>query len=441
LFFALAVVAFGVLVEFRSAYAEHRMTDLGCYLRAGWAVRSGADIYDVTDDNGWHYAYPPVFAIAMTPLADAPNGYSRIGSPPYALSVALWFVFSVICVALAVHWVAKTLEENSADPAIRNMPTGCRRWWTLRIAPVLICMAPVGCTLARGQANLILVMLIAGMYRATVRKRHFASGLWLAAAICLKLIPGFLLIIPVVRRDARALAAAAFGLLLGVVVIPALVWGPARAFDVHERMLDAIIGPALIARGNHDRDKELIEITATDNQSIQAVLHTYEHWKQSTRPSVASPETKVAHWLIGGLLTLAVCVGFQTSTDDEAIRLLFFIGGLALVMVLISPVSHTHYFCLALPLVTAHLANLTKAPSLQQPRFPFWIVILAGVLFALPMIPVWERRREIGLSLLGSLILLGWAIRRLSPVASQQKEKAYFSANERSTLFAFPVQR
>ena len=35
----------------RSAFMQRRMTDLGVYLRAGWAVRSGADIYDVTDDN------------------------------------------------------------------------------------------------------------------------------------------------------------------------------------------------------------------------------------------------------------------------------------------------------------------------------------------------------------------------------------------------------
>ena len=35
------------------------MTDLHVYLRAAWAVRAGADIYDVVDDNRWHYQYPP----------------------------------------------------------------------------------------------------------------------------------------------------------------------------------------------------------------------------------------------------------------------------------------------------------------------------------------------------------------------------------------------
>ena len=68
------LLAFGVLVEIRSAYMRRRMTDLNCYLRAAWAVRQGgADLYHVFDDNGWHYNYPPLFAILLTPLADPPT--------------------------------------------------------------------------------------------------------------------------------------------------------------------------------------------------------------------------------------------------------------------------------------------------------------------------------------------------------------------------------
>src|SRR6516165_9185130 len=68
----LAALGFGVVVEYRSTFLTRRMTDLDVYLRAAWAVRTGADIYTITDDNGWHYHYPPLFAILMTPLADPP---------------------------------------------------------------------------------------------------------------------------------------------------------------------------------------------------------------------------------------------------------------------------------------------------------------------------------------------------------------------------------
>src|SRR5205807_2477758 len=71
---ALFFLLFGLSVEYRSAFLTRRMTDLGVYLRAAWAVQDGQDLYDVTDDNGWHYLYPPLFAILLVPFADPPLG-------------------------------------------------------------------------------------------------------------------------------------------------------------------------------------------------------------------------------------------------------------------------------------------------------------------------------------------------------------------------------
>ena len=125
-FALVAVLAFGVLVEVRSAFLKRHMTDLGVYLRTAWALRAGEDIYDIADDNGWHYQYPPLFAILMMPLADPLPGYDRAGMLPFGLSVALWYVFSLGCLVFAVHRLATALEEQSG---------GERRWWTLRVSP------------------------------------------------------------------------------------------------------------------------------------------------------------------------------------------------------------------------------------------------------------------------------------------------------------------
>src|SRR5689334_10152746 len=70
----LVFLPLGALVEYRSAFLKRRMTDLNCYLRAAWAVRQGGgDLYHVLDDNGWHYNYPPLYAILLAPLADPPE--------------------------------------------------------------------------------------------------------------------------------------------------------------------------------------------------------------------------------------------------------------------------------------------------------------------------------------------------------------------------------
>ena len=71
-FFLLAAV-FGVRVEVHSAFLKIRHTDLVDFLRAGWAVRNGDDLYNITEDHGWHYNFPPLLAIVLVPLADPPK--------------------------------------------------------------------------------------------------------------------------------------------------------------------------------------------------------------------------------------------------------------------------------------------------------------------------------------------------------------------------------
>src|SRR5262249_25607925 len=108
-------IVFGIVVLVRSSFLNTRRTDVGCYLRAGWAVRAGVDPYSVTDDNGWHFAFPPVCALLFGPLADAPLHVNRAGMLPYSMSVVFWYLLSAACFILATHWIASTLEEHSSD--------------------------------------------------------------------------------------------------------------------------------------------------------------------------------------------------------------------------------------------------------------------------------------------------------------------------------------
>src|SRR5438874_4947304 len=99
-FLFVAIVVFGALVENKSAFMERRMGDLGCYLRAAWAVRAGVSMYDVVDDNIWHYNYPPLYAILMTPLADPPAEVDHAGFVPYAVSAGIMYILNVLFLVL-----------------------------------------------------------------------------------------------------------------------------------------------------------------------------------------------------------------------------------------------------------------------------------------------------------------------------------------------------
>src|SRR5262249_25022464 len=260
--------------------------------RAAWSVRTGNDLYDVTDDNLWHYNYPPLYAILMAPLADPPQGADATGYVPYAVSVAVVYALNLLFLALAVHWLAGALER--AGPG--RMPArGGRRWWLLRVGPVLVCLPPVGHTLMRGQANLLLLALICGMIAAAVHGRRFLAGVSLAGAICLKIFPAFLLLYPLWRRDGRCLAGCAAGLFVGLILSPVVALGPRRTVDSYSKLAIVLVGPALGWGDHQSRADELIEVTATDSQSFLAAIHNTLHLDRSHRPKTASPAVRRTH--------------------------------------------------------------------------------------------------------------------------------------------------
>jgi alpha-1,2-mannosyltransferase len=378
----LVLVGFGGLVEKRSAFQVRRKGDLDVFLRAGWAVRSGADLYDVTDNNGFHYHYPPFFAILMAPLGDPPDGADRTGALPFGASVAICYVLNLLCLALAAHGLAFALEKSGAVPP--GVPGG-RRWWALRLWPVLACAIPIGHTLMRGQVNLLILALLCGSVAAVLGRRPFRGGLFLATAIAIKIIPAFLLVFPLWRRDTRFLAGCAVGLVAALVVVPLAVLGPSRTWFCYSRLTTSLIRPGLGAGGDSSRAEELTNITATDSQSVLAVLHNSLHLERTTRPDRASQGVRLASYAICGLLTLATlaAAGRGPSQDPLAIALLW--GGLILVMLLASPVCHLHYFTLAAPLATALLLMRWQGQQVLYPGAALIVLFVAfGVANLLP---------------------------------------------------------
>ncbi len=404
----LATVVFGVLVENKSAFLSRRMGDLGCYLRAAWAVRTGGDMYGVTEDNGWHYNYPPLYAILLTPLADPPATVDHTGFVPYAVSVGVIYVFNLLCLVVAVHVLASALEKASADPLVRSVPRGCRRWWALRVLPILVCLPPIGHTLMRGQTNLLLLALVCGLIAGLMRGRSLAAGLCLAGAICLKIYPGFLLLVPLWRRDWRCLGGCAVGLFVGLVLIPVAGLGPRGFVNEYKQLGIVLILPALGRGTDTTRAAELTEANATDNQSIQTTLHNLLYLDRDTRPKVVDPWVRYASLLIGGAFTLLTLAASYRRRSDRGLSVSLFVGALTLVMIWMSPVCHSHYFVLSVPLVMTLLARSWERQSLALKRFAalnVGLFVLIAVQIVGYTLPLMQDLRDIGLSLYTSLPL------------------------------------
>lgn len=399
-FFTLFVLL-GLVTEFRAVCQERPKGDLLVFLRTAWAVRTGLDIYTITDHNGWHYHYPPLLAIFMTPLANPPPFTPLPYSLPYSVSVAIWFALSVGLLFGGTHLLAGALEEATGQTSAR----GSRRWWAWRVVPIAACLPPIAHALIRGQVGLLLLFLLCGAAAALVRKRGGQAGFWLAGAICLKVIPAFLLLYPAWRREPRCLAGCALGLVIGLAAIPAAVFGPARTVEYYREWTGALLLPALAKGDDHARDTELLNVTATHSQSFLPVLHNLLNPDETQRPSQAAPSTRRAHWCIAALLTLFTLAVAGRRADDGGARSLLFFGALMLLMVLSSPICHTHYFVLSVPIVMGLMAML-PAPAEK------WVDRRLGVMFAvnlaanaLPLLDGLEPLRDFGVITLAALSL------------------------------------
>jgi alpha-1,2-mannosyltransferase len=409
-------VIFGSWVELRGALQHTRKTDVGVYFRAAWAARTGNDLYSIKDDRGLHYIYPPLFAILMSPLADPPSGMSRDGYIPYEVSLGIWYIVTLVMGFLGAHILANALEATSADPTVRGQPRFCQRWVVLRIIPLLILLPAIGRGQMRGQVDMLLVLLLCCAAAALLRSRRFRAGLWIAAAICVKIIPFLLLLLPVWRRDWRMLYGAVIGLVIGLLIIPFAVLGPQRVLSSYQTLYSEVILGGVSGNAGGPIGRELTGITSTDSNAPMVIIHNIIHPIKRDRPKVAAKGVRLAHWLIAVLLIIMSLYaggwrgpGHLLSGEVEAKpREILFLGVLLLTMLISSPVFHPHYVSIAVPLVMVVLSILWDRYS--YPNIPFgwkvifWSIFLSHILTSIDR-SVFLYLRTFGLVLLTTLML------------------------------------
>lgn len=364
--FALLVVAFGAITELRSCYQHTRKTDLGVYLRAAYAVRSGGDIYQATDNNNYHYTYPPAFAVAMTPLADAPAGESRNGLLPYPLTVALWTILNFLLVARIMHVLAAL--------ALPQEVPGSRRWWYARTVPVYVATGGLFYSIGVGQVNVLVIAMLVEMLRSRLTGKSLQSGCWLAAAIVLKVIPAYLLLYPLMMRDKRAGIGVVLGLFVGLVVVPVAGLGVAGTEAAYSSFANRILLPGVLGVGNPDSPPELLDPMTTDSQSFLAAFWFLE-------PATA----RLLHIVIAGVLTLVTLfVAWRTGLRPPTKQIIF-VGMLMLLMAHIAPVSHMHYYAFGLVLAAGlWLKGLSQTGGIRPDWRATLPLVVWGIGTALP---------------------------------------------------------
>jgi len=407
------VFLFGGIVEYRSAFLTHRRTDADDFFRSGWGIRTGKDIYELVDTQGWHYNYPPFFAILITPLANPPPGADRTGYLPYEVSIAILYILSVVALVVAINWLASALEEHLGGALAKKPAMGCARWWALRIIPFLVCLPSIGRTLSRGQVNLFVLLLFCGVGVLTVRKRSMWAGICIATVASVKLFPAYLGLYPLWRRDWRGVAGCFIGAFFCLAVVPLVALGPTRTMDCYTKFVNVLLGPALTGGGDQSRATELLNATGTDSQSFLVIIHNTMNPGQP-RPPHAAPWVRPVHWMLSVLITVVMLWYGRKRRPDDALYNILFLGVLIVGMLPISPVSHTHYFVFALPLVMALTAcswERNQAPVLSKGYMILFAVHILANVMSMPNSMMLAK--ALGLSFYGTIILWFAGLREL----------------------------
>jgi hypothetical protein len=195
-------------------------------------------------------------------------------------------------------------------------------------------------------------------------------------------------------------------MIVGLALVPALAFGPRQAWNYTVEWSDVFLQPVLNRGGDHARDKELVEATATDSQSPLRLIHFAMYPHLATRPADAAPWVRYAHWLIGGLLAVAT-LWSMGRRPLEGSELAVGLGALTIVMLMLSPVCHQHYLCLMLPAAAGLIAFCweKRAPA-WLPRVLVVLLPFVSVAMGLPFIPGLGVLRDHGLPGFTALVLL-----------------------------------
>lgn len=418
-------VWFGWNVLQRSAFSDRRRTDAGVFFRAGWAVRNDVSPYRVTDENDFYYLYPPGMAAMFVPLADPPAApplpfekdpktHARPpGYLPYPVSVVLWYVLCVGCVGVSVHCVCKALEESSSDPAVRSITPRWGGWWNLRFWPLLAVLPDIGSSLSKGQVNTILLACLAGGMLMLVRGRKVAAGVLLALAACIKVFPGIFGFEVLARRDRKMILGYALCGAACMIVLPVVVFGPAKAMEYTLVFADRVLLSGLL--GKETTLQSGSGWSNTDNQAIAGVLHNVMN---ITTPRMQRPATP-AWWvqpvhaavslgLIGTTIVLGRGWKFWAWAQEGGLASILRLSMLSCVMIAAVPMCHRHYAVFLYPAVAALVFLSMQRSTLGLPTGA-GLAVAAGLPIALG-IPKFQQTgllRDLPMLLVCTLVVWG----------------------------------
>jgi Glycosyltransferase family 87 len=356
------------------------MTDVTVYTEAGAAIFDGRDPYEVTNPRGWHYLYPPLFAMLLAPLAALDPQWQ----------VVIWFAVSVLagwgclreCGRLWT-WFDLHGKRDHCDSIGENykFPN-----WLLFVAASAMLLPVLNC-LQRGQLGIaLLYLLLLGMRLAMTARRWWKAavgGVVLALPVAIKLTPALpvvfvcweLLVTATNGKNRLAALQATVGVSAGVVVglvlfllaAPSAVVGPTRNSEFLLSWIHRVAANHEVGTLND------FNLHSARNQSLSNSAYLLGNWAASImgvpgatvkidddnwkgeQPALTLMDQRAARNVILAaralLLVLLLVDGWKAARCGEPLAITAAFSLACMLTLLISPLSWAHHYVLWLPAV------------------------------------------------------------------------------------------
>lgn len=292
--------------------------DLSVYRQGGQAVLAGAHLYDLRFPGALAFTYPPISALAFTVLTP----FSMALLEPVVTAISLILLPLALALALRLP-PARTWLSRARAAQLALACSGAAIW-----------LEPVWTSLRYGQIDLIVTVLVLFDLALAPRRRWQGAAIGLAAG--LKLTPAIFAVYLLLTRRTRAAALAVLTFCATVAVGFAALPGDARAFWGAD-----FLDPSRVGRAENAANQSL-------RGAYVRILHTL----------AVAPAWTIATGMIGALGLALAAVAGRRGDDVQGYSLC------ALSALLVSPVSWSHHWTLAVPALLLLAVWAARARSL-----------------------------------------------------------------------------
>jgi hypothetical protein len=328
---------------------EHR-TDFTVFTEAGAAFFDGRDPYRVTNPRGWHYLYPPLFALLVAPL----SAFDTVSQ------VVIWYVVNVVlafgCCVEARKLLRLTTGAGPRPPR-----------WVIACALLAAFLPALDCMQA-GQLGLAILYCLTLGFRVVLqyptRRGGFLGGLILALPAVIKLVPALPVAFLLFQRWsavawphtrprpwARATAPTAgvlAGVLLFLLVVPAMLLGWRVNLDHMDRWYARVVANERVGHASN------FNIHSHRNQSLANALYLGHTAVAGWTAPDGQPATRIgrrgrlghpaARVLIGTVLAALFLAGGSLGRRGDDLDQATAYGLACCAILLVSPISWGHYY-------------------------------------------------------------------------------------------------